>query len=297
MADTEFSLRVFDCLSQTAAELQQQVSLSNGTSAAVWQRQETDLTHYQRPGHHTLSCYLAGGQGIRRLFKQRSQSGGGPGRICLMPSEADSQWEVSGDIQFMHLYFSDAQLRALAERIHDKDMRHLSLQDLTFFEDRWLNQLCQQVLLPLNWRDSADQLALSSASDMLLVHLLKHYCDHTGKALSLPASKGGLAPYTQRLMLDYIEHHLDQPLTLAQLASQAQLSEYHFARMFKASFGQPPHQYVTERRLQRASELLRHSQLSLAEIALRCGFSSQSHFNQRFKVFYQVTPAAFRKSH
>ncbi|GGY31865.1 AraC family transcriptional regulator [Bacterioplanes sanyensis] len=296
MATTSSEIQVFDCLAQTQAQLQQQVSLGNGTKAAIWQRQESELTRYQRPGHHTLSCYLTGGQGIRRLYAQRSQSGGGPGRICLMPSEHDSNWEVNGPIQFLHLYFSDTQLRALAEKIQDKDMGSLALQDLTFIEDRWISQLCQQLIMPLNWRDNADQLALASASDMLMVHLLKHYC-HGHRQMQWEASQGGLAPYALRRILDYIDSYLEQPLTLAELAGQIQLSEYHFARQFKVSMGTPPHQYVMAQRLQRAAQLLRQTEWSLAEVALACGFSSQSHFSQRFKAYFSVSPLAYRKAH
>ncbi len=288
------SLPIYHCLSQTSAQLENHTELYNGASAAIWQRQESDLTRYQHPGHHTLSCYLDGGHDIRRLYQKRSLSGGGPGRICLMPGDHESDWDVNGQIRFLHLYFAENHLKALAERIQDKGSDILQLQDLTFIDDPWISSLCQQIIMPLNWQDNADQITLSSASDMLLVHLLKHYCSDYGK---LPDTKGGLSPYAKRQILDFIESHLDRALTLQQLAETVHLSEYHFARMFKVSFGVPPHQYVTERRLNQAARLLQDRNLTLAEIALRCGFSSQSHFSNRFKAFYRVTPASFRKSH
>lgn len=291
---SEVSKPVYHCLSQTNARLEMQTELSNGTSAAIWDRNDIDLTRYQHPGHHTLSCYLDGGHDIRRVDQRRSLSGGGPGRICLMPGDHESSWDVNGKIRFMHLYFSEEHLRQLAGRIQDKGSDHVQLQDLTFIDDSWIRSLCQQVIMPLNWQDTADQLALSSASDMLMVHLLKNYCsDYALK----PDVKGGLSPWVQRQVLEFIEASLHQPLTLAQLAQVAELSEYHFARMFKASFGMPPHQYVTERRLTLAARLLQEKQCSLSEIALRCGFSSQSHFSKRFKDFYRISPAAFRKAH
>ncbi len=66
------------------------------------------------------------------------------------------------------------------------------------------------------------------------------------------------------------------------LADEAGLSTFHFAKMFKASFGVPPHRYVTERRIARAKALLAEGRTSLAGIALACGFASQSHFTRRF---------------
>ena len=288
------SLPVYHCLSAANASLENHTELNNGASAAIWQREVTDFTRYQHPGHHTLSCYLDGGYDIRRLYQKRTISGGGPGRICLMPGDHESDWDVNGSIRFMHLYFAEDNLKALAGRIQDKGSDTLQLQDLTFIEDPWISTLCQQLIMPLNWQDNADQLAFSSASDMLMVHLLKNYCSDYQ---SLPEVPGGLSPYVQRQVVDYIEHHLDLPLTLQQLAEVAHLSEYHFARMFKRSVGMAPHQYVTQRRLNQASRLLLNPELTLAEIALRCGFSSQSHFSNRFKAFYGVTPASYRKAH
>ena len=74
-----------------------------------------------------------------------------------------------------------------------------------------------------------------------------------------------------RRVREYIENHLERPLLLADLAAQAGLSEYHFARMFKHATGLAPHQFVMRARLQRAERLLRHSQQPITEIALACG--------------------------
>ena len=85
-----------------------------------------------------------------------------------------------------------------------------------------------------------------------------------------------------------------EPLSIGQLAAQCALSPYHFARMFRESFGVAPHQYVSARRLNRAQDLLRHSPLALGEIALACGFASASHFTHRFKQALGATPGQYR---
>ena len=95
-------------------------------------------------------------------------------------------------------------------------------------------------------------------------------------------------------MQEYIEAHLEQPLGLAELAEQAALSGYHFARMFTQSFGLPPHRYVLMRRLQRATELLASSPHELGDIALACGFASASHFSTRFRQHFGATPSQYR---
>src|SRR5262249_23687653 len=100
-----------------------------------------------------------------------------------------------------------------------------------------------------------------------------------------------------RAVIEYIEEHLDARLTLERMAAAAHLSVYHFARQFKAATGAPPHQYVIARRVERAQQLLRQDgDLSLAEAAVRAGFSGQSQFSNHFKRIAGVTPRQFRRS-
>ena len=84
---------------------------------------------------------------------------------------------------------------------------------------------------------------------------------------------------------------------LRQLAAVARLSPYHFARQFKRATGLAPHQYVILRRVEQAKHLLQvGTDLSLAEVALRAGFSDQSVFCLHFKRLVGVTPRQFRMS-
>jgi AraC-like DNA-binding protein len=114
---------------------------------------------------------------------------------------------------------------------------------------------------------------------------------------ALPASSvGGLTPRALRRIRDYVEEHLTENIELEALAEIAGLSKWHFARAFKQSVGTPPHFYLIQRRLEKAQELLAETELSLAQIALKIGFSDQSHFSRRFRMFLGVTPTSFRRS-
>jgi AraC family transcriptional regulator len=108
--------------------------------------------------------------------------------------------------------------------------------------------------------------------------------------------KGGLAAHQRRQLAEFIDSQLAEAISLGQLASLCALSEYHFARMFRVSFGLPPHQYVLARRLSRARELLRASSQPLGEIALACGFASASHFTNRFRQALGGTPGEYRQA-
>jgi len=97
-------------------------------------------------------------------------------------------------------------------------------------------------------------------------------------------------------LLEWIDQHLHLSLTLSDLAQQAQLSEYHFAHMFKQSMQMPPHQYVMQRRLERAHQALEQTTTNLTEIAVQYGFSSSSHFSHRFKKQFGYSPSQLRKN-
>jgi AraC family transcriptional regulator len=97
-------------------------------------------------------------------------------------------------------------------------------------------------------------------------------------------------------VLEYIEDHLDASPTLEQIARVASLSPTYFASQFRRTTGLPPHRYIIGRRVERAKHLLQTDcDLSLADVALRAGFSDQSQFSHHFKRFIGITPGQFRR--
>jgi len=99
---------------------------------------------------------------------------------------------------------------------------------------------------------------------------------------------------SQRLV-EFVEDNLGENLSLAGLALMAGYSPDHFARLFKATVGLSPHQYILERRIDRAKTLLRERNHSMVDVAILCGFASQAHLNVAFKARTGVTPGAYRK--
>lgn len=108
------------------------------------------------------------------------------------------------------------------------------------------------------------------------------------------ARAGTLAPHRLRRVMERIEAELDERFTLAAMAETAGLSLYHFARCFRRSVGMSPHAYILSRRIARAQDLLRRTDLPLAEVALRCGFADQAHFTTAFRRATGETPRRWR---
>lgn len=108
--------------------------------------------------------------------------------------------------------------------------------------------------------------------------------------------KGGLAPWAERRCLELMRERLSEDISLDELAAEAQLSSFHFARMFKQSVGAPPRVYLTRLRIERACELLEHTDLPITEIALEVGYSSSQVFARVFLKHQSMTPSAYRRA-
>jgi AraC family transcriptional regulator len=106
---------------------------------------------------------------------------------------------------------------------------------------------------------------------------------------------GGLAPWQVRRLDSYIDANLGSTLTIGELANIARLSRSHFSRAFRDSFGNPPHQYIIRRRLQRAQGLLLSTGEPIVKIAAECGLSDQAHLTKLFRKIVGESPAYWRR--
>jgi len=106
--------------------------------------------------------------------------------------------------------------------------------------------------------------------------------------------RGGLPKYQLRHVIEYIDDNLEKAISLPDLARVAQISLYHFVRLFKQSTGLSPHQYVLKKRIEHAKSLLQTAGMPIAEIALRSGFGSQSSFTRAFQRLTCSTPKTYR---
>ncbi|MCH4868982.1 AraC family transcriptional regulator [Pseudomonas sp. TMW22089] len=281
------TLQVFQSMSRSPnARLEHSAELGDGMAAALWTNHH-DARDYQAPTHHTLSCYISGGTGTFR--REQPGATGAPGKLCVLPADHQSAWVINGAIRLAHVYVSQEQFALGCVTLLDREPRELQLREITFFDDEQQTRRFHQ-LIQLNWSEPGERLLTSSLASELLDHaLLSQVGMRSGLQL-----KGGLAAYQRRQLVDMIEQQLAEPLNIGQLAAHCALSPYHFARMFRQSFGVPPHQYLLARRLARARDLLRNSAMRLGDIALACGFASASHFANRFKQTLGGTPGEYR---
>lgn len=285
-----------EVLSQSRAQLQRHLALGQGMELAIWCNAQ-DEVHYQRQLHHTVSVYLAGGQGSQ--LQGRSDALGAAGRMCVLPSGHESQWLVRAPVQFLHLYVSDLAWADRVVRLLDAEPRSHTLSPHIYIQDpayaRWA-----QALQQLAWGDVHAQWLADSWSQHALDCLVQRVATPQQQQALLRQTQGGLASVARRHVLEWIDVHLSDSgaLRVTVLAQQANLSEFHFARMFQRSMGCSVHTWVMHCRLQRVCQRLQTARTlpALAELAQQGGFSHASHLLRSFRQAYGVTPAQWWQS-
>ncbi|MFC4313651.1 helix-turn-helix domain-containing protein [Steroidobacter flavus] len=108
--------------------------------------------------------------------------------------------------------------------------------------------------------------------------------------------RGGLSPWQVRKVASYVDANLDRSIKNEDLAGLVRLNASHFGRAFRNSFGEPPHEYVIRRRVERAQGLMLSTDASLSEIALDCGLADQSHLTRLFRRIVGESPRAWRRA-
>jgi AraC family transcriptional regulator len=161
-------------------------------------------------------------------------------------------------------------------------------------QDEVINQIGLTVLSEMMSPTAAGRMLVETASLMLAARLA-HAHFETGVIRSPIESRRRLDDRRLRRVLAYVEEHLVEEVTVAELANTACLSIFHFTRAFAVTMGVPPHRYVSQRRLESAKAMIATGRASLCEIALGCRFSSQSSFTRAFGWATGMTRITLRR--
>jgi AraC family transcriptional regulator len=200
------------------------------------------------------------------------------------------EWERAGGIvvnfSFAPRFFEAvAEHMGVSESISKRPWHHF------FAIDQRIEALCRLLMEDTESQCPNGALYFEPLARALSIRVLDTVRDQRiRKALA------GAVPPGIRRAIQYLESDFASNLSLPQLADRAQMSRSHFALTFRQFTGYAPHQYLLLVRLNQARKLLRqgNSGLSLAQIALACGFCDQAHLNQKFRRCFGTTPAAFR---
>jgi AraC family transcriptional regulator len=240
---------------------------------------------FQYPGS-TVRWRLNG----RTVLDKAWSANGGTLDLIILPAGHEFIGNCSGNGQGLWLFFgseamtSDAAVSALAGQPR---------VDGTWSQDRLSRVIANELRIECRNGFPRGGLFLESAAKALLVQLAFLF------EKVLPGAEGArtLGKAKLAVVLEYLQAHLDRNVTLAELAALVNLTPRYFCEAFRRAIGRPPHQFQLEQRVERAKSLLQQSTVSVSEIALLAGFSSQSHLNVCFRRLVGVTPARYRAAH
>ena len=196
---------------------------------------------------------------------------------------------AAGPFDYLHYYVS----RDLLDRVATENkIAPINSFRMVFFEqDLVVAQLTRAILGQVRNREPLSMLALEDVSILASTHLLQHY----GNGKVMLRAQPRLESWQKLRTEEMLRSHLEGNIRIADLATACQLSPSHFSRCFRKSFGTSVHQWLIRLRIDMAKDLLRDSELSLADVGFRSGFCDQAAFTRAFTKCEGITPFRWRK--
>ena len=250
-----------------------------------------------------LAFYVAGSALVTQVANGRTiRKRARVGTVSFSISDGRSERSLEGTIESMHVYLRREILLDFAQQ-HLAGGEVPEIDDFLAVEDAWLAGYFRMLISELELFEGvtrpADSLLLGETEHLVIRHLARWHSnirERERREMDLQARANPLRPALMRRLEEYIMVNLACDISLKSLAGVACMSLDHFLRSFRAAAGTTPHRYVLDRRLQKASRMLRSSQASIAAVASECGFRSPSHFSAQFHAQFGVSPSTYRRS-
>lgn len=216
----------------------------------------------------------------------------GPPSLQLIPrhSEITARWDSAWTNAVLKI--NRQLVSETAAAIQWGDPERIEFLPTLCFTDPLLYQLGVELITEMQSANPLGLLYAEALTNTVTLYVLRHYS--TGRVVR-ELSSSRLTLEQVRRVDEYIDAHLDQKISLGDLAACLHLSVPHFERMFRVTTHRPPYRYVLDVRIERAKFLLEKTRLPLAEVARQCGFASQSHFTTHFRRSVGVSPARFAR--
>jgi AraC family transcriptional regulator len=198
------------------------------------------------------------------------------------------EWVGLMNVSHLQLGISDAALMACSDGAYGE----VELEPSRKFADARLRALVAAAHTEMVAGFPSGRLFLDSVEQAMAVALVK---DRAVRHRPAQFSRGGLNSARLRKIRELVYAKMEEDLSLEEMAQTVGLSTAHFARMFRKSMGETPHQFVLRQRLERARAMLRARDVRVLDVALICGFKTQQHFAQVFRGVWGVSPTEYRQ--
>ena len=244
------------------------------TEPRLWEQPEQVLGMVVRPGSIEI--------GVRRteLTEFRYVAG-----EMILPHRHEGKWTGLMNAAYVQLSISDVALMAASDR-------EVELRMYRKFADLRLRGLVTVVHAEMAAGFPNGRLFLDSVEQAIAVALIN---GHAVGRRPVQMHRGGLGSARLRKIEELVDANMEDDLSLDEMAQSVELSMAHFARMFRKSTGETPHQFVRRRRIERAKAMLRDRATRVLDVAVACGFKTQQHFAQVFREVSGTSPTEYRQ--
>ena len=243
---------------------------------------------------YMLVSYQQGVTPMQRTFGGKwTRTTCGPGAVSLLTRSQTSHWFWTRDVEVTHVYLTERLVFDVVSEVSGRSAASVDLADVLRTEDGVMTAAVDAIAREASEHGMGSELYVDAVARQLVIHLLRRYADIGYRTLP---QRGQLSEMQKRTVLDYIESRLHEPLSLKDIAAQINMAACTFSRYFRRTLGTTPYAYVMDRRLERASHLLRDGRVPTKQIAGQCGFFDQAHLTRQFSRRYRTTPTAYRIS-
>jgi len=244
------------------------------TEPRFWARPEQVVAMVLRPGSIEI--------GVRRTELKEFRYIAGE---MILPHRHEGKWVGLMNAPHLELGISDGALMAASGG-------EVELPIYRKFADPRLRALATAVHADMVGGYPSGRLFLDSIEQAIAAALVT---GHAVRRRSVQTYQGGLGSARLRRIKELVDAKMEDDLSLGEMAQSVDLSTAHFARMFRKSTGETPHQFVLRQRLERAKAMLRTPGARVLDVAVACGFKTQQHFAQVFRDVSGVSPTAYRQ--
>jgi AraC family transcriptional regulator len=198
------------------------------------------------------------------------------------------EWVGRMNVTHLQLGISDAALMACSDGAYGE----VELRASRKFAEPRLSAMVAAVHAEMVAGFPSGRLFLDSVEQAMAVTLVN---GHAVRHRPVQIYRGGLGSARLRRIRELVHARMEDDLGLDEMAQAVGLSTAHFARMFRKSTGETPHQFVLRERLERAKAMLRAPDTRVLDVAVACGFKTQQHFAQAFRDLWGTTPTEYRQ--
>ena len=247
------------------------------TEPRHWVRHDQAFAMMLRPGSIQW--------GSKRSALERFKYGAGDLALC---DRHVGEWVGLMNVRHLQIGISDAALLASSDGAYGE----VELRASRKFADRRLSAIVAAVEAEMVAGFPSGRLFMDSVEQAMAVALVN---GHAVRHRPVQIYRGGLGSARLRKIRELVHAKIEDDLSLDEMAQSVGLSTAHFARLFRKSMGETPHQFVLRQRLERAKAMLRAPDARVLDVALACGFKTQQHFAQAFREIWGVSPTEYRQ--